>query len=163
MLTNFENMRLLRVKAGNSKIIRKALADGCKYITPRGKSAEKGPLANGVTTWALLRGTVPNPARHRPRTPGCGHSGGGDSSVRGHHHLGDDLRRTPRGPPMRGAEPSDAPTRSRNGIGVLGGGAGFGFALANAVRFSEFPQRELRQLLGRQILLPSRLDPNEKP
>jgi hypothetical protein len=46
MLTDFENMRLLdaRLKAGNSKIIRKAHADGCKYITPRGKSAEKGPL-----------------------------------------------------------------------------------------------------------------------
>jgi hypothetical protein len=58
MLTDFENMRLLRTKAGNSKIIRKALADGCKYITPRGKSAEKGPLANGVTSWALLRYTV---------------------------------------------------------------------------------------------------------
>src|SRR6516225_4794313 len=51
-------MRLLRVKAGNSKIIRKALADGCKYITRRRKSAEKGPLANGVTSWALLRDTV---------------------------------------------------------------------------------------------------------
>jgi hypothetical protein len=39
-------MRLLdtRVKAGNSKIMRKTLADGCKYITPRGKSAEKGRL-----------------------------------------------------------------------------------------------------------------------
>jgi hypothetical protein len=53
MLTDFKNMRLLRVKAGNSEIIRKALADGCKYITPGGKSAEKGPLANGVTSWAL--------------------------------------------------------------------------------------------------------------
>jgi hypothetical protein len=44
MLADFENMRLPRMKAENSKIIRKMLADGCKYITPRGKSAEKGRL-----------------------------------------------------------------------------------------------------------------------